>query len=53
MRINPLNLSLCDRWYYNETLDNDTDRNNEPSVIFKLHPNSYALITMDLRHLME
>lgn len=34
-------------------MDNVTDRNNEPQVIFKLNPNSYALITMDLRHLKE
>ena len=52
-RVNPLNLSLCDEWKYQEKMDNATDRNNEPQVIFKLNPNSYALITLDLRHLKE
>ena len=53
MRINPVNLSLADRWFANETQDSDTERNNEPSLIFKLRPNSYALVTVDVRHLME
>lgn len=53
MRINPLNLTLCDPWFEHETLDIFTAKNNEPSVIFRLPPNSATLITMDLRSLMK
>ena len=51
-RINPLNLSICDAWNKSERLDEQTDKNNEPQVIFTLEPHHYALITMDFRHLL-
>ena len=53
LRINPLNLTICDEWFSYETLDIFTSKNNEPSVIFRLPPNSVTLITMDLRSLLK
>ena len=52
MRINPLNITLVDQWEEIEIIDDETAKNNEPAVIFKLDPNSVMLITMDLRQIM-
>lgn len=51
-KINPLNISFCDAWTTNEKIDKQTNRNNEPSLIFSLAPHSIAVITMDFRHLL-
>jgi len=48
-----LNLSLCDEWSEQEELDETTDKNVEPQVIFHLEPHNYAFITMDLRHVLS
>ena len=52
MRVNPLNLSLCDEWDQIEDVDNETLKNSIPSVIFKMRPNAIALITIDFRSIM-
>lgn len=52
-RWNPLNLSLVDDWFEIEDMDEETRKVNTPSVIFELMPSSYALVTVDFRHLAE
>jgi hypothetical protein len=36
-----------------EDLSEDALETNVPNVIFELPPSSYALITMDLRHVLD
>jgi hypothetical protein len=52
-RINPLNESLCDEWYLEEDLNPDIRLNIEKNKIFRIQPNSYMLVSMDLRHVMQ
>ena len=53
LRINPLNQTLCDEWFVEEELSIDLDKNNEGNKIFRINPNTYLLVSMDLRHVME
>jgi hypothetical protein len=52
-RICPLNIALLSKWHEIEVLEEDTAKVNVPNAIFKLEPNSIALITFDFRHLAE
>lgn len=52
-RINPLNESLCDEWYIEEELNPEIALNIEKNKIFRIMPNSYMLVSMDLRHVMQ
>ena len=53
IRVNPLNLSLCDEWEQIEEVGPEPLKNIVPAVIFKMIPNAVALITMDFRSLMQ
>ena len=51
-RVNPVNMSMTDKWYELEKLDPEIDLNNDPHIVFYLDPNEYLLVTMDLRHIL-
>ena len=49
----PLNMSLISDFIEKEVLSEDALQSFVPNVIFDLPASSYALVTMDLRHLRE
>ena len=51
-RVNPVNMSMTDRWYQVENLTDEIALNNDPNIVFYLDPNEYLLVTMDLRHIL-
>lgn len=52
-RVNPVNKSITNEWYKNETLDKTIALNNNENLVFHLNPNEYMLVTMDLRHILD
>lgn len=49
----PLNMSLVSDYIEIEKLSEDALESNVPNLIFELPPSSYALITMDWRHIRD
>lgn len=52
-RVNPVNVSTTDAWYKKETLEKEIALNYNENLVFKMNPNEYMLITMDLRHILD
>ena len=46
-------MSLVSEYIAIEKLTEDALESNVPNVIFELPPNSYALVTVDLRHVLD
>jgi hypothetical protein len=49
MRVNPINEHFSDEWYKEEEMDPKINLNANKNKIYKIRPNSYMLISMDLR----
>ena len=49
----PLNMTLVSEFIEEEVLTVDEEETFIPNVIFTLNPSSYALITLDLRHIED
>jgi hypothetical protein len=49
----PLNMSLISEYLEMEKLTEDSLQSNIPNVIFDLPASSYAIVTMDFRHLRK